>query len=180
MSDDKKTKKGNEEYVTGYKTSRYGDPLTRAADMFFGYSNSDTTHGKGFQQGREDRHNYGSRTADETTTSDDNQMNEGNLSASSDEYAKGGERSEDLSLGFLFISVPFFSIIAGFFSLLFSYQLLGPGISYLVSGAVAVFMMREIRERDILFFILAGANLFLIIKIMSLIASLYAPIFDLV
>ena len=63
MSDDKKTQ-GDKEYVKGYETGRDGDPASRGFDAFFGYTDPNTTYGKGYQAGVEDRHAYGSRTPD--------------------------------------------------------------------------------------------------------------------
>lgn len=69
--------KGDDEYKAGYDTGRDGDPATRAFDSFFGYTNSDSTYGKGYQEGLSDRHEYGSRS---DNPSDENSPNSHNSS----------------------------------------------------------------------------------------------------
>lgn len=59
--------KGDKEYKDSYYTWRDGDPATRLFDSFFGYTKSDSTHGKGAKAGREDRYKYGSRDNNDKT-----------------------------------------------------------------------------------------------------------------
>lgn len=71
MSGDEK-EKGDAEYREGYKAGRDGDPATRLFDSFFGYTNSDTTYGKGYQAGREDKYEYGSSDTSSATKTSSN------------------------------------------------------------------------------------------------------------
>lgn len=56
----------NREYRDGYESGRDADPLKRGFDHFFGFTRSDTTYGKGYEAGRQDRYQYGSRPGPST------------------------------------------------------------------------------------------------------------------
>ena len=122
--------KGDDEYKAGYDTGRDGDPATRAFVSFFDYTNSDSTYGKGYQEGLSDRHEYGSRSdspndensstihnnnltdVESDTTSDNSYTYYPDVSGSS---ARGGSNSlVFISSGLLFVIPVVYLLASGF------------------------------------------------------------------
>jgi hypothetical protein len=157
MNDDPKKLAEDQEYVAGYKTGRDGDFIARAVDMILDFARPDTTYGKGFQQGREDRHNYGSRqsrvseNADRATKKYHKKLDTNSHKVKTERKANSSgsySRVEQEPIGYMLITIPFFSILAGWLVALVAGQVAGTvtGCGLAIYMLVKFFQIKELRE----------------------------------
>jgi hypothetical protein len=161
LSEDSKKQLEDREYLAGYKTGRDGDVMTRAVDMILDFARPYTTYGKGFQQGRSDRHMYGSRNS--STKNYPRSAPKPKRKTIKERFNSSNGRIENEPTGYLLITIPFFSVLTGWVVALFAGETVGTFMGSVLALYMFVNFLKIKEHRENIFEFVLVFGMFLLV-----------------